>query len=117
MRSKAFRLIAGTTAGTAACMALLVAPASAAPDVTTKADHSYSVTCKGGKANLSWSTGSLNTRVYYNNHCSTTAKVSVQLADAENTWLECLSMPAGKKSSKEFNHGLTGSIQKMIKGC
>ena len=117
MNSKAFRRIAGATAGTAACMALLVAPASAAPDATTKAGHTYSISCTGGKANLSWSTGTLNTRVYYNNHCSTTAKVSVQLADAENTWLECLSMPAGKKSSKEFNHGLSGSIQKMIKGC
>lgn len=117
MRKKSFRRIAGATAGTVACMALLVAPASAAPDATAKAEHDYSVSCKGGKTNFSWSDGSINTRIYFNNHCSESAKVTVQLADASSEWLECLTVPAGKKGSKEFNHGLSGSVQKLRDGC
>lgn len=97
-------------------LSLTSAPASA-DEVSAQAAFSFG--CGEGnsnRANFSWERGTINTRIYHNNHCRTAQPVRVYLRDAAGSWSVCWTVPTGK-GSREFHHGLTGQVDGMRKGC
>lgn len=93
------------------------APGSRVSDpVETMASRSFSCEWEPGDINFSWSTGTTNTRIYVNNHCSAVRYFTVALADAAGGWNVCWRVPVGK-SNKEFSHGLTGSVKSILRHC
>ncbi|CAM3587201.1 hypothetical protein NOGI109294_04120 [Nocardiopsis gilva] len=74
---------AGIIAATATTM-FAATPASAA-EAATKGTVRFSFGCNGStkaRANFSYNEGTVSTTVYYNNHCSHSVRVTVNMADA-----------------------------------
>jgi len=91
-----------------------VAPAASA-DVQAQATRSISCdNPSGNKVNFSWSnSGLVTTTLYFNNHCSTSQRVTVKLNNAVVDQV-CLVTGAGVKSSVRYN---ATSISDVTKGC
>lgn len=93
-------------------------PVSSQPqDVEVMATKSFACSSpKGKNVNLSWERGTITTTIYANNHCSTSMKLQVVLRDATADNAVCWTVPRGKGSNK-FQHGLTGRVYSIHKGC
>lgn len=109
---------AGIIAATATTM-FAATPASAA-EAATKGTVRFSFGCNGStkaRANFSYNEGTVSTTVYYNNHCSHSVRVTVNMADASGQNIHCLKVPAHKKGSKKYRQGLSGTFKGLSKGC
>lgn len=84
--------------------------------VETMESRSFSCEWEDGNINFSWERGTLNTRVYVNNHCSDVRYFTVIITDLEGGKNVCWRVPVGK-SSKEFSHGLSGRVSSIVRHC
>lgn len=100
---------------------------AAAPSAPTKATSaeaaapdSFSFGCDNGypnRANFSYSPGTVTTTVYYNNSCSYPVYVTIHMHDKNGQNNHCLTVPKNTKGSKKFQQGLSGTFERISKGC
>ncbi|MCP9212880.1 hypothetical protein [Streptomyces cucumeris] len=128
MRSmKAPAIAAIATAAMAGSTLMLAGPASAAEQskpgtpsgTVSAAAENYTVACNtpGDTANFSWKSGTVNTTVYFNNHCGHSVNITLEITDLEGPQNHCLTTEAGEKGKKKYQTGASGSITHVSRGC
>ena len=86
---------------------------NATGDVSPAAVHRGSFTCsspKGQNLNISWSPGTTSVTVYYNNHCSQSRHLKVNLAARTDV---CFTVSAKTKSSKKVSNKFGAVVQSV----
>ncbi|OPF84756.1 hypothetical protein VT50_0201775 [Streptomyces antioxidans] len=101
---------------------LFAGPANAAEHSTAgdvSAKRGYVVACQtpGDTANFSWKSGTINTTIYFNNHCSHSVNVSVEITDLEGPVKHCLTTDAREKGKKKYQTGASGKVTHISRGC
>ncbi|MEV0281139.1 hypothetical protein AB0I22_32790 [Streptomyces sp. NPDC050610] len=90
--------------------------APAATHAPTLAAKHASVRCGSKKVNFSWSTGTLRTTVYANNHCGHKKVVAVKGGGALGPWSACWPVKKGKSHATFRTPPGGGPIKKIVKG-